>query len=205
MKFSFDAFVRLLFPSPYNADFLENIPPAPEPPHRDIFALYNYHSRAGKKIIYAIKSKQDRFLSQDIAEKMFIHLQEYLSEQSQFSYFMNPLIIPVPLGKKQLRSRGFNQIGLIGNFLAHTVNGLYAPIVIKNRETKKQALITNKSQRFLNVRDCFTVPEKNIHHIYNSDIIVVDDLITTGATLQEMIKVLKKHGARNIIAITVGH
>ncbi|MCA9352969.1 ComF family protein, partial [Patescibacteria group bacterium] len=171
---------------------------------RNIFALYDYHAPEGKRLVYTIKKKRDRILTEHIAKEMAHLLTEYISEQQQFSFFLTPIIVPVPITKRQKQKRGFNQTEHIAQCLARELGATYDPhLVLKTTETKKQALITQKSERFLNVKNCFSINKKrNIKH---QDIIIVDDLVTTGATIQSLEKTLKRSGARHIIAITVGH
>ncbi|MFT7328334.1 MAG: competence protein ComFC [Crocinitomicaceae bacterium] len=197
---------QLFFPSSYTSEILNCIPSAPDPEHAHIFSLYDYHKPKGKKLVYAIKQKRDNYLDHIIAEKMKIHLLSELSEQYQYSYFLNPLVIPVPLHLQRLHERGFNQSAGIAKELARKLPGRYMQnILFKAKKTQKQALLKNKSERIKNIKGCFRVKNKYIEYIYQKDIIIVDDLVTTGATLLECTKILKKYGARNIIAITVAH
>ncbi len=195
--------IHTFFPSKFSRSFLHSIPCAPEPQDKNIFALYDYHSQKGKKLIYYIKQKRDIFLSKYLAEEMYNHIQEYLSEQQLFSYYINPIIISVPLSKKQHKKRGFNQTKMIAKYFAKNIHGTYSSAVIKIKETKKQALIKNRKERFKNVQGCFKV--KNIHTIQGEDIIIIDDLVTTGATLKELESTLYKNGARNVISVTIAH
>lgn len=197
--------ITLFFPSQFNKEFLRSIPKAPEPIHANIFSLYDYQHPLGRKLIYSIKKRRDKYLSQLIAEEMSLHLQEYISEQQQFSHYLCPLVVSVPLTPKQEKYRGFNQVSNIAQYLSKLFEGKCIPIIIKTRETHKQALIKNKSQRFLNVRGCFGISHGQEHSVENKDIIIVDDLITTGATILEIEKVLYRYGARNVIAITIAH
>ena len=197
--------INLVFPSEFSDAFLTKIPPAPEPPHQYIFALYDYQNYYGKKLVYTIKKRQERSLSKKIAQRLCNLITEYLSEQNMFGYFKNPIIIPVPLFKKDSH-RDFNQIELISKYFANAVNGSYQPeCLIKNIATQKQARISKKKKRFQNVKNAFSVPEKYRQEIAGEDIIIVDDLVTTGATLLEIRKVLLVSGARNVIGITIAH
>ena len=131
---------------------------------------------------------------------------DYLSDQQELSYFKKPLVIPVPISMKRLGERGFNQTHLLAKYLAKNINSKYRKNIIKKHTTtKKQALIKNRIDRFNNVKNVFSVKKNKKHILQNKDIIIIDDLSTTGATLMEIKKVLKKSGARNIIAVTIAH
>ena len=202
----FNHFLMWLFPSPYTAKDLAHIPSAPNPAQANIFALYDYHHPKGKELVYYIKRQEDRIVSEELGKNMALCLQEYLAEQQQYSFFLNPIVIPVPLTSSQKKNRGFNQSEKIAKSLTRNIDGHYHNNVIyKNRETEKQALINNKSQRFINVRNCFSIHEKYKNELAHQDIIIVDDLVTTGATIMELEKTLRAAGARNVIAMTVAH
>ena len=76
-------------------------------------------------------------------------------------------------------------------------------LCIKNKETIHQANIKNRNIRLKNLIGSFIV--KNKEEIKNRNIILIDDITTTGATLNEARKTLKKAGAKKIVAFTVAH
>ena len=79
--------------------------------------------------------------------------------------------------------------------------------LIKPKETEHQARIENRKERLKNIQGSFAVKNtaNNINSIKNKNIILIDDITTTGATLAEARKVLKQAGARKVIAFTVAH
>jgi len=113
------------------------------------------------------------------------------------------VVIPVPLHDKRLKKREFNQSALIAKYLASSMgikiilNGL-----VKVRDTMPQVGLSSH-ERKKNIRGAFAV--KNNSLISGKDIVLVDDVVTTGATVRESSKVLKKAGARNIYVITLAH
>ena len=78
-------------------------------------------------------------------------------------------------------------------------------ILIKPKETKHQARIHNRGERLKNIIGSFAIKNTEKNLLKNRNIILIDDIITTGATLTEARKTLKKAGARKIIAFTVAH
>lgn len=199
-----DTFLNTLFPSPFTSQELSRIAHADQVVHPWIFARFDYHTPQGKKLIYTIKKYQHRSLNINIAELLYEHIKDYISDQQTLSYYTDPLIIPVPLTRKQKALRGFNQVESIARHLAKLNQGHYnKDILMRTGSPRKQALIKNRKERFNNVLNTFSVKNTNI--IQNKDIIIVDDLVTSGATLHEIKKVLQKHGARNIIGLTVAH
>jgi len=110
------------------------------------------------------------------------------------SYKNIDAVIPVPLHKNKLRKRGYNQVALFGQQVAEALNTDYLDdVLVKVTNTKSQV---NKKRlaRWTNSDELFTL--KNMEVIDNKHILVVDDIITTGATLEACISILNQ--AKNI-------
>lgn len=110
-------------------------------------------------------------------------------------------VIPVPLHRDTMLKRGFNQIEL----LTENVSGLlninhYTDVLRKNRFTQEQAKL-DSSMRKKNLQGAFVV--ENSNKIKNKSILLVDDMITTGATVEECAKALKESGAKKVIALSI--
>ncbi len=121
--------------------------------------------------------------------------------------FRESILIPIPLSPARYRERGFNQAELICRELV-SLNPeadlkFYSDVLIKPRDTLHQAHIGNRSTRLKNLIGSFSIihPEK----IKGRNIILIDDVTTTGATLSEARKILKRGGARKVIAFTIAH
>lgn len=117
--------------------------------------------------------------------------------QSTFRY----LIIPVPLHRKKILFRGFNQAELIGQEIAQEFDlELKNNLLIRVKNTASQTDL-KENQRFLNVQNVFQVKERKM--ISNKIIFLVDDVITSGATLNEAAKVLKEAGTKEVWGLTI--
>lgn len=109
--------------------------------------------------------------------------------------FKNNLIMPVPLHPRRLRWRGFNQAELIAESLSGYLGlAVDSENLKKTKNTKAQAKL-NKKQRQENVRDCFSWTGPDLS---GQNIILVDDVATTGSTLNECARVLKANGAGEV-------
>jgi len=110
------------------------------------------------------------------------------------------LVVPVPLGKKRMKERGYNQVGLVAMPLAATLNRIYAPqALIRSRETKSQVGLTH-TERKSNVCGAF-IAEMGL--VSGATVLLVDDVATTGATLSACATALLEAGARSIYASTL--
>ncbi len=109
------------------------------------------------------------------------------------------LVIPVPLSREKLLKRGFNQSAILTRELARCWLKSYdLTILLKIRETADQASLDAK-ERYDNVKDSFEAYQS----IGGLKIALIDDVLTTGATLGECAKVLKKAGAKEVHGITL--
>jgi ComF family protein len=114
-----------------------------------------------------------------------------------------PLVVPVPLHKTKRSDRGFNQAELIARAAVKHLSQrleLATPVLIRQRATVSQVGLT-REQRVANVRDAFRVRDRQ--RVCGRTVIVVDDVMTTGTTLSECARVLKKAGAERVVAATV--
>lgn len=111
------------------------------------------------------------------------------------------IILPVPIYIKKKKIKGYNQTELIAKEIAEKHNLEYETnILIKIRDTKKQSTLT-KAQRKINVKDAFSI--NDTEKINKKNIILLDDIYTTGNTVNECCKSLKKAGVNNILILTI--
>jgi len=106
-------------------------------------------------------------------------------------------LVPVPLHRERLRSRGYNQAQLLAKSLAKTASLPMRPVLERTRQTTKQHRL-NRSARLHNLRGAFeavgSVP---------AAVILVDDIITTTATLEACASVLREAGAQSIYGFAI--
>ncbi|MBI4158616.1 MAG: ComF family protein [Candidatus Yanofskybacteria bacterium] len=114
----------------------------------------------------------------------------------------NPLLIPVPLHKRRLNERGFNQAELLVKNMADAYHVVCNnDILIRIANPKHQAEIKVKSDRINNVKNNFAVKTKEL--VRSKTVILVDDICTTGATLNECARVLKESGTKRVIGFVI--
>lgn len=113
----------------------------------------------------------------------------------------NTIVIPIPASSARKKSRGYNQAELLAQKFAKKTSLDYAPdVLIKSKNTVSQTSLAGRGRLF-NQKDSFAVarPEK----VKNKKIILVDDILTTGATLSEAARVIKEAGAREVAGLVV--
>jgi ComF family protein len=110
------------------------------------------------------------------------------------------MMIPVPLGRKRLKERGYNQVGLVARPLAYELGLEYVPkALLKARETRSQVGLTI-SQRRENVSKAY---EAHSSAVKRKSILLMDDVATTGSTIQACTEALLSAGAGEVYAITI--
>jgi ComF family protein len=111
------------------------------------------------------------------------------------------LLVPVPLHKKRKRKRGYNQSALLCNAISRTTDIPVNEISLQRVKNTISQTKFNLVQRRKNVADAFRVVNKK--EIVNKTILLVDDVITSGSTINACAEQLKINGAKEIFAITV--
>jgi len=110
-------------------------------------------------------------------------------------------IIPVPLHPARLRERGFNQALLLGRVLGKSQGKPVLPKVLRRIRNTIPQVQLDHSEREKNVRGAFAVRKQR--EIMDKNLLLIDDVLTTGATVNECARVLKKSGAGEITILTL--
>ena len=110
-------------------------------------------------------------------------------------------IIPIPMTKRDIRKRGYSQSTLIARFIGQSLAiPVEKKILVKVHQTKKQHCL-NAEERKINLKGAFVVT--NPQMLKGKSVLLCDDVLTTGATLQEAARMLKEAGASDISAVVV--
>ena len=188
------------------------LPPTPNLPARPschsaspflLAAAASYENPAVKNLIRALK--YDRLKTALAPLKKFL-LEPYLKIiKASLKNLPNPILIPVPLHPKKERARGFNQALLIAKIVKELLGENSPPIaaenLVKTKNTAAQAEIKEAKKRAANIRGCFAL--KNPEALKNKNIILVDDVFTSGATAGEAAKILKAAGAKSVLVLVL--
>ncbi|MBX2992246.1 MAG: ComF family protein [Bacteroidetes bacterium] len=112
-------------------------------------------------------------------------------------------LVPVPLHPSKRRERGYNQSVYVAMGIRSVAESVvYRNLLQRKRNTRTQTTL-NIEERRNNVRSAFGVNSRYAAMIAGSSFLLVDDVITTGATIQECARVLKEHGAKSVFATSV--
>ena len=114
----------------------------------------------------------------------------------------NYLILPVPIHKSRMKERKYNHMDIVAQEFSKITNyKLNKDFLIRIKDTEKQYKL-HKQERIKNIENAFDI-NKNINLDKNTHLLILDDITSTGITLEEIIRVLKKNGYCNITALTL--
>jgi len=163
------------------------------------------NSKLLHQIIYRFKYNFIQELKYPLGEIM-INKIIYEKQQGNDLFFGDNLVlVPVPLHKKRLKWRGFNQAALLACQLADFLEVDSREDILFRRKYNKPQVKLNRKTRLENLKNSFAV-NPDFRHSYsfkNCSFLLVDDILTTGVTLSECARILKQAGARRVAAIVL--
>ncbi len=161
-----------------------------------IFTFYSYENELLKKLIHGLKYKFVEELGLPLGEILVRELKKVEGQIGRPDF-----IVPVPLHGKRLLERGFNQSELLALKISEYFGwAVENKVLTRSRRTASQVSLTEKSRKE-NVYGAFSVV--NFSKVLNKKIVLVDDVTTTGATMEECAKALKQAGAREVLGVAL--
>jgi ComF family protein len=173
--------------------------------NKKLDALYfavSYQKNFVKKLIHYFKYKPFiKELSRPLSSLIIDHFKLLEQQPCFFINKTNFTLIPIPLHIKRLKWRGFNPAEEIAKELSEYFNiPLDSDYLIKNKETRPQIELNDK-EREENIKGAFLI--KDDKKVKEKKILLIDDVYTTGSTMEEAAKILKKAGAEKVIGIVI--
>lgn len=168
-------------------------------PKFTLVAVSPYDNKALRELLHAFK--YDRFLATQIPLASLID--KYLNNVNLSKTLpADTVVVPIPLHRKRLRERGFNQAEVIADIVGECLSfPVISSVFVRIKDTPRQTTRKSKAERLESLRNSFEVIDKET--LKGKTIILVDDVYTTGATINEAAKTLRRGGAKNIIGFVV--
>ena len=162
------------------------------PPYYDRAFSFAAYDTPLRKAIIRLKYHGDGGLGEKLS---FFLLHLIRSRNLEFD-----LVVPVPLGKKRLKERGYNQSSFLARPISLYYGLCYVPGAIQRiRETRSQVGLDSESRR-ANVKDAFAAQAR---WVQGRSVLLVDDVFTTGSTIAACAKALKESGAHKVFGLTL--
>ena len=156
-------------------------------------AAMNYDDKITRELIQFFKYKNLERLSCLISEFILKYLKTLELDLENF------VVVPVPLHPFKERRRGFNQSKILAQAISKECGLELDCCIVRIKNTKPQAQAKNRQNRNQNLANAFKMAEAE--KISGKNILLVDDVYTSGATMNEAAKILKESGAKKIIAL----
>lgn len=136
----------------------------------------------------------------NLADPLGVLLVKYLSHTPELKIDEMDFIIPVPLHRRRQRERGYNQAELLARVVSRYYEVPVIPALERVKDTHPQFDLPRES-RFTNIKGAFKISDSRA--VYNKQILLLDDIYTTGSTIAECSKTLKIAGARRVEILTL--
>lgn len=161
----------------------------------NIRAELDYNDENVQRMIHTYKFEYIQPLAKDLSRYMI---------QTYDAHYANEnidAIVPVPLHKSRQRQREFNQSFLLAQYVAkHSDLPLQNDWIIRSRKTQPQTTL-NLDERMKNIQNAFSVSKPDA--VIDQTILLIDDVVTTGSTINELSRILHEHGAKRILVLSL--
>jgi ComF family protein len=147
------------------------------------------YEKAAKDALWQLKFGNARAAAVDIAQVMQPLLEQFRGQ--------NVVVVHIPTATSRVRMRGYDQAKLIARICARYTKLRHAPLLMRMGQQRQVGL--RREQRLSQLENAYQV--RNEASVRGAHIVLVDDVVTTGATLEAAAKTLKQAGARKIEAV----
>lgn len=152
----------------------------------------SYNDKLLKEVIHAFKFGFVKDLAKPLSRLLIRRLGDLSFNLGESSF----VLTFVPLHKRRLRWRGFNQAEILANSLTSYYGISSVSLLSRKRSTIPQSLVKDKEKRRKNIKNVFYCQDREL--VKGKKIIVVDDVCTTASTLRECARVLSRAGAKEV-------
>ncbi len=171
-------------------------------------ALFEYRNPLVKKALWNLKYRHQREMGEYFGVALYREFFRDLLATPEHAR-LPIVLIPIPLTRKERRKRGYNHAEIIARAIEDYALADRLPIEVdvrtlkKARETKHQVDTVGKKEREENLKGVFVVADPR--GIVGKTIVLIDDVITTGATMREAQETLRGAGAAKVLGIAAAH
>ncbi len=173
--------------------------------NKKLKSVFNYKDKTIRQVIWEIKYNKNKKVLEKFSKVLHEFILGEISDEVLFGNFKNPILIPIP-SLESRKNKGFNQAELIAKEIFSIDGGknfqIETGILFKIKETEHQSKIKNRKDRLENLVGAFSASSEKGAGL---NFILIDDVITTGATMNEAVRALKESGAKKVIGFSIAH
>lgn len=147
-----------------------------------------------KQLIWDMKLRRARDAGRSLGRLLSEQL-PYLKEDT--------LVVPVPTASSRIRRRGFDQASIIARSFAGSRGLKYSPFLRRHGQQSQHG--KRRLERLKNMHSTFSLTNSGARQLPGTTVLLIDDVLTTGATLESAARVLKEHGATRVYAAVIAH
>lgn len=155
------------------------------------------HEGAPRRAVYDLKFHDRRVNAEIFGRELAAHFSDWLHDRE------TSLILPVPLHKRRRRERGYNQAALIARTLSRETGIPCREDLLRRTKATKRMKVLDKRERSEELRGVFEADFSRVPEEMVQSIVLIDDIFTTGATMEELAVVCKCAGAKEVRFLTV--
>ncbi len=161
-------------------------------PHFNLARSWVIYEGPIRHALHTLKYRRNISLGETLAKAMSAHLQKMDWDID--------IVLPVPLGRRRLRERGYNQVALAAMPLAAILGWDFSSRLVERTSETRSQVGLSRDERKLNVEGAFHAQSMGIK---GKNVLLMDDVATTGATLSSCAAALLQAGARNVFGYTI--
>lgn len=166
-----------------------------------IHVLFPYREPNVRALVQAVKYYGERSVVEKLAPFASDYILELIAHQTQFEGWELVTITPVPASPKRLRERGYNQAALFARAIAKLVPDASYDESLLTREERPSQVHIGRNRRKANMAGAFTASARAATRF----VILIDDVVESGATLTDARRALRTAGAKGVIALAIAH
>jgi ComF family protein len=164
-------------------------------------AVFQYSDPRVRTAVHEVKYRKNRIIASRFGEILYNEIKRVVHSPNKI------LLVPVPSSRSRRRKKGFSHTELLVEEIMkcdkENILEYGKDVLVKIKETIPQTKTKSKGERKKNPIGSFGIKIPDV--VKGRDVVVIDDVLTTGSTLKETISILKRAGARRVLGVTVAH
>ena len=166
-----------------------------------IHALFPYRDEHVRALIQAVKYYGERTVVEKLAPYIADYLTELVAHKTQFEGWEHVRLVPIPASPKRFRDRGYAQASLFAHAVSRVVPDISLDESLLTRAERTSQVHVARATRKQNMQGAFAASDTSL----GAYIILLDDVVESGATLSDARRALLDAGARGVVAVAIAH